>query len=199
MSSEGELGTRDEGELGYVGVASLEGSFGVKECDREWTCVGARLWGDFEPLSSNIGVDVDTESPGSVELRGGAWFGGEDDDGGVVAKVGKGCLAPGDGEVGLPVECALARLSLLARYSATRSWNELLTGEKAIGLLVLLRSSADLDQPRFDIFLRSPKPPPPPLPLDGMVGLEGVLGAWGKRGMSKEFCVLVADRSRTEL
>ena len=109
------------------------------------------------------------------------------DVGGVVARVGNGCRDPGPGDVGLPVLCALARLSLLARYSATRSWKDALTGENAIGALTLLRSSADLDQPLLDMFLRSPRPPLLLPPLEGMVGLEGVLGAWGNRGISKEF------------
>lgn len=138
------------------------------------------------------GEDIDTERVGSVELRGAAGrgetrLGGDEDEGGVVANVGKGCRML-DGDVGLPVDTALARLSLRPRYSATRSWKEAWTGEKAIGALVLLRSSALLDQPRFEILRRSPRPPPPlPAPLDDIVGLEGVLGACGNRGKSKEF------------
>lgn len=73
-------------------------------------------------------------------------------------------------EVGLEGETALAVLSLLLRYSATRSWNDVLIGENSPGE-TLLKSSADRDHAFLEVLLRSPSPAG-----RWFVGLDGVLG-----------------------
>jgi hypothetical protein len=59
--------------------------------------------------------------------------------------------------VGPEGEGELALLRLRLRYSTIRSWKEGLTGEYSAGE-ILLKSSADLDHPFLEMFLRSPRP-----------------------------------------
>lgn len=51
-----------------LGDASLDDNFGVKECERVWTWEGGLF--DME-FSSMAGADIDIDTVGSVELRGG--------------------------------------------------------------------------------------------------------------------------------
>ena len=51
----------------------------------------------------------------------------------------------------------MALLPLRLRYSTIRSWNEGFAGENSTGE-TLLKSSADLDHPLLEMFLRSPSP-----------------------------------------
>jgi hypothetical protein len=143
------------------------------------------------------GVDTEADSVGRVELREAGVrrtpaVGGED-EGGDPATLGNGWL-PFTGDDGLAVDNALAALSLLPRYCATRSWKVVFKGVKDTGAEILLKSSADLDHARLEILRRSPSPP------ELMVGLDGWLGfvASRKRGMSMEPCCL-EERSRTDL
>jgi len=98
------------------------------------------------PLS-RTGAETEIETDGKLVARGGEDDGGvEDDDGKWRRPLG----AP-EGKV----ELALLRLRL--RYSTIRSWKEGLTGENSASD-TLLKSSADLDHPFFEMFLRSPSP-----------------------------------------
>lgn len=171
-------------------MANLEGSLGVKECDRVWTCVcvGDVLSGMTSSSPTGFGTDMETE--GRVALRGG------EDEGETLPTVGNGCrplyMLPGD--VGLEGETALAVLSLRLRYSATRSWKDVLIGDgENNGGGALLKSSADLDHAFLEVSRRSPPPP------EGrfVIGLEGVLGVWNLE--SSRDPGGLAERSRTEL
>lgn len=86
-------------------------------------------------------------------------------------------------EVGVDGDAALAPLSERLRYSVTFSWKEAL-GDDMLVVVILLRSSADRDQPFRDMFRRSPNPPP--LRLTGLEGAS--LPPWD-----------TVDKSRTDL
>ena len=107
-----------------------------------WTWVGEVVIG---PLS-RIGAETEMETDGKLEDRGG------EDEGGVEEEEGKRWRPLGAGEC--EVELVLLRLRL--RYSTMRSWKEGLTGEYSADE-ILLKSSADLDHPFFEMFLRSPR------------------------------------------
>ena len=110
-----------------------------------WTWVGEVVVG-MGGLS-RTGAETEIETDGIFVARGG------DDDGGVELEDGKRCrpLGTTEGEV------VLALLRLRLRYSTIRSWKEALTGENSAGE-ILLKSSADLDHPFLEMFLRSPRP-----------------------------------------
>ena len=109
------------------------------------------MWTWLDEVDVGLGslsrTGAETEIDGKFVLRGG------EDDGGVELKVGKGCrpLRAPEGAV----ELALLRLRL--RYSTILSWKEGLAGENSAGE-TLLKSSADLDHPFFEMLLRSPSP-----------------------------------------
>jgi hypothetical protein len=133
-----------------------------------WTWVGEVVIG---PLSRR-GAETEIETEGKLVAPG--------DGGGVLEEEGKRWRP-----LGAPEEVELVLLRLRLRYSTIRSWKEGLTGEYSAGE-ILLRSSADLDHPFFEMFLRSPRE---------VGGLE-----LGPRSLdsSTDPCVLV-ERSRTDL
>lgn len=167
------------GLRGRRGIDNLEGSLGVKDCERLCTWVGEVIVG-IGP-SSRTGAEIEIETDGKAVVWGG------EDDGGVELTVGKGCrpLATPEGEVGL------AWLWLRLRYSTIRSWKEGLTGGKSVAE-TLLRSSADLDHPFFEMLLRSPRPV-----TFLEVGLLGELVPWSPDGSTDPG--LRTDRSKTDL
>ena len=135
-----------------------------------WTWVGEVVIGIG--ALSRTGAETEMETDGKFVARGG------EDDGLEDGKRWRP-LGTAEGEV----ELALLRLRL--RYSTIRSWKEGLTGVNSAGE-ILLKSSADLDHPFLEMFLRSPSP---------VGGLE--LGPWSLDS-STDPCVRV-DRSRTDL
>ena len=132
---------------GCCGIESLEGSFGVKDCERVWTWVGEVVI-EIGALSMT-GAETEMETDGKLIARGG------EDEGGVELEVGK--MWRPLGLTALEGEGELALLRLRLRYSNIRSWNEGLTGENS-AVEILLKSSADFDHPFLEMFLRSPRP-----------------------------------------
>ena len=75
------IGEAFRGLGGCWGIASLEGSFGVKDCERVWTWVGEVVIG-IGGLS-RTGAETEIETDGKLETRGG------EDEGGVEEEDGK--------------------------------------------------------------------------------------------------------------